>query len=64
MNGTLAEIVEAIKNVEKWAKPEGVPFDMTFAAMRPRIYKVPKGVGLIIGPFNVSPHTPVPAVIC
>ena len=45
----LAEITDVYNNVEKWAKDEGVPFDLSFALMKPKIRKVPKGVVLIIG---------------
>lgn len=54
LDGIALEVVEAYKNVARWAKPEGVPFDFRFFAMRPTIIKQPKGVALIIGPFNVS----------
>ncbi|KAG8992632.1 hypothetical protein FRB94_011418 [Tulasnella sp. JGI-2019a] len=52
INGTIGECIDAWKNVDKWAKPEGVPFDLTFGVMKPTIFKQPKGVGLVIGPFN------------
>lgn len=42
----------AYKNVAKWAKPEALPFDLTSTPMRPVIRKEPKGVVLIIAPFN------------
>jgi len=38
--------------VDKWAKPEKPPFTINGAPMRPVIYKEPKGVVLIISPFN------------
>ncbi|KAG9038256.1 hypothetical protein FRB95_002217 [Tulasnella sp. JGI-2019a] len=52
LHGTIGECVAAWKNVDKWAKPDGVPFHSTFSVMSPTIYKQPKGVGLVIGPFN------------
>ncbi|KAG8862640.1 hypothetical protein FRB96_001199 [Tulasnella sp. 330] len=52
LHGTISECIEAWKNVEKWAKPDSVPFSLNFGAMSPKIYKQPKGVGLVIGPFN------------
>ncbi|KAG8903586.1 hypothetical protein FRC01_009144, partial [Tulasnella sp. 417] len=51
-NGTLGEIVEAYHNVAKWSKPDSAPFDIQWFPMRPKVYKSPKGVALIIGPFN------------
>ncbi|EKM75339.1 hypothetical protein AGABI1DRAFT_46604 [Agaricus bisporus var. burnettii JB137-S8] len=38
--------------VDKWAKTERAPFSINGFAMRPVIYKEPKGVVLIISPFN------------
>ncbi|KAG8862645.1 hypothetical protein FRB96_001204 [Tulasnella sp. 330] len=52
IHGTINECIEAWKNVDNWAKPDSVPFDLNFGVMRPKIYKQPKGVGLVIGPFN------------
>ncbi|KAG8898463.1 hypothetical protein FRC01_010902, partial [Tulasnella sp. 417] len=54
--GTLGEIVEAYHNVAKWSKPQAAPFDIQWFPLRPKIYKSPKGVVLIIGPFNASPR--------
>ncbi|KAG8945726.1 hypothetical protein FRC04_000585 [Tulasnella sp. 424] len=51
-NGTLSEIIEAYKSVDKWTKPEKAPFDLQWFPLGPKIYKSPKGVVLIIGPFN------------
>ncbi|EJT97582.1 aldehyde dehydrogenase [Dacryopinax primogenitus] len=44
--------VYAIKNLRKWMKTEYAPMDMVTGILTPRITKDPKGVGLIIGPFN------------
>ena len=52
INPTVGDIKSTWANVEKWAKPERPPFSFTFSAMRPVIYKEPKGVVLIISPFN------------
>jgi len=46
------QILNAYQNVEKWTKPDGVPFDVNFFFMGPKILKEPKGTVLIIGPFN------------
>ena len=54
LNATITECITAYKNVDSWAKPSGVPLSMQFTAMKPSVYKQPKGVALIIGPFNVS----------
>jgi aldehyde dehydrogenase (NAD+) len=51
-SGTLKEVVNAYNNVEKWAKPEKLPFDLMTTPMRPVIRKEAKGVVLIIAPFN------------
>ncbi|CAL1698986.1 unnamed protein product [Somion occarium] len=52
INGTISEVQEAYKNVEKWSKPESPPFTLNWFFMRPKIRREPKGVVLIIGPFN------------
>jgi aldehyde dehydrogenase (NAD+) len=49
---TIAEVLTQIKNVEKWSKPSRPPFSFNFFPMRPLIRKEPKGVVLIISPFN------------
>jgi aldehyde dehydrogenase (NAD+) len=48
----ITEALTAYRNVEKWSKPEHPPFSLNFAAMRPVIRKEPKGLVLIITPFN------------
>ena len=50
--GTLSEAVDAYHNVAKWSKPESARWSFNFFAMRPTILKQPKGVVLIISPFN------------
>ncbi|EIW78299.1 NAD-dependent aldehyde dehydrogenase [Coniophora puteana RWD-64-598 SS2] len=49
---TLSDTKIAIDRVEKWARTERAPFSLNFAATRPVIRKEPKGVVLIIAPFN------------
>ncbi|KZT62365.1 aldehyde dehydrogenase [Calocera cornea HHB12733] len=44
--------IYALKNLHKWMKTDYAPFDMVSGPMRPRVTKEPKGVALIIGPFN------------
>lgn len=48
----LGDIAVTVKSLDKWAKPEGVPFDINWFAMKPKTHKVPKGTILIITPFN------------
>ncbi|KAG8744904.1 hypothetical protein FRC10_009274 [Ceratobasidium sp. 414] len=48
----IKEAVDVYKAVDKWAKTESAPFSLNFAAMKPVIRKEPKGVVLIISPFN------------
>ncbi|KZS97992.1 NAD-aldehyde dehydrogenase [Sistotremastrum niveocremeum HHB9708] len=52
LGGAIKEALTAYKNVEKWAKPESPPFSMDYFPMKPTIRKEPKGVVLIITPFN------------
>ncbi|KIK59512.1 hypothetical protein GYMLUDRAFT_44485 [Collybiopsis luxurians FD-317 M1] len=49
---TLGEIKTTLAGFEKWAKQESAPFSINFSAMRPVIRKEPKGVVLLISPFN------------
>ena len=42
----------AYDNVADWASSKRAPFDLSFRAMAPRVQSEPKGVVLIIGPFN------------
>lgn len=52
IGGTLSEAVDAYHNVAKWSKPESARWSFNFFAMKPTILKQPKGVVLIISPFN------------
>ena len=49
---TLTEAVNAYHNVAKWSKPESAPWSFNYFLMKPTIRKEPKGVVLIISPFN------------
>ncbi|KZT03863.1 aldehyde dehydrogenase [Laetiporus sulphureus 93-53] len=49
---TMAEIKEAYDSVEKWAATEKAPFNANWFAMSPATRKEPKGVVLIISPYN------------
>ena len=52
ITGTMLELKDVYNNFEEWSKPQSVPFSLAFAAMRPRVQRVPKGTVLIIAPFN------------
>ena len=49
---TLSEIKRQHNNVDKWAKPEKPPFNITWTPFRPTIAKEPKGTVLLVSPFN------------
>ena len=49
---TLSEAVHAYRDVAKWSKPESAPWSLDYFLMKPTIRKEPKGVVLIISPFN------------
>jgi aldehyde dehydrogenase (NAD+) len=49
---TLQEVRVTYNNVAKWAKTEYAPPSLVYGAMRPAVRKDPKGVVLIISPFN------------
>jgi len=49
---TAAEIEFTIKHIKRWAKPQRVPTPLVFTGSRCELRFEPKGVVLIIGPFN------------
>ncbi|KAK9895925.1 aldehyde dehydrogenase [Cystobasidium minutum MCA 4210] len=54
LSGILNEIIDAVHNVEKWAKPTRPKVSFDMALLKPTIYKEPKGVALIIGTWNYA----------
>ncbi|KAI0634448.1 NAD-dependent aldehyde dehydrogenase [Trametes polyzona] len=46
------EVRSCYDNVEKWSKPQKAEFNFNFFAMGPRTKAEPKGVVLLIAPFN------------
>ncbi|OBZ72483.1 Aldehyde dehydrogenase, dimeric NADP-preferring [Grifola frondosa] len=48
----LNEVRLAYDNVEKWAKQQSAPFSLSWFVMSPKLKAEPKGVILIIAPFN------------
>ncbi|PSS37509.1 hypothetical protein PHLCEN_2v716 [Hermanssonia centrifuga] len=52
ISAALSEAKDAYDNIEKWAKPEKARWDFNWFAMKPTIRKEPKGVVMIIAPFN------------
>ncbi|KAH9060604.1 NAD-aldehyde dehydrogenase [Lactarius vividus] len=52
IGGTLTETVNAYHKVAKWSKPERAAWSLNWFATKPTIRKEPKGVVLIISPFN------------
>lgn len=43
---------EAVANIYKWTKTTKPPFNLTWTPMNPCVRREPKGVVLIIVPFN------------
>ncbi|KIO24519.1 hypothetical protein M407DRAFT_76884 [Tulasnella calospora MUT 4182] len=52
VNSTVADLMYLYDNFEAWTKPEKPPFNFQFWALSPVIRRVPKGIVLVIGPFN------------
>lgn len=52
ISNTIAEAVNAYHNVAKWSKSERAPWSFNYFTMKPTVRKEPKGVVLIISPFN------------
>ncbi|KAI0750051.1 aldehyde dehydrogenase [Daedaleopsis nitida] len=46
------EVRMAYDNIEQWTKPESTKFSINWAPMRPKVVPEPKGVVLLISPFN------------
>ena len=46
------DVAKAYNSVEKWAAEQKAEFDLSFWAMGPKYRHEPKGVVLIIAPFN------------
>ncbi|KAG8892014.1 hypothetical protein FRC00_012804, partial [Tulasnella sp. 408] len=52
LNGAVMDLMHLHDNFETWAKPEKPGFNLKFWAFGPVIRRVPKGVVLVVGPFN------------
>ena len=52
LDATISDCKLAYDRVEKWARTEKAPFSLEFFATNPVIRKEPKGVVLLITPFN------------
>ena len=48
----LNDIKKTYYRIDKWVKPDSTPFSPLWAAVNPKIRKEPKGVVLIMAPFN------------
>jgi len=51
-NNCLKECADTVANIYKWTKPTKPPFNVTWTPMNPHLRHEPKGVVLIIVPFN------------
>ncbi|KAK7060129.1 Hexadecenal dehydrogenase [Paramarasmius palmivorus] len=58
----IGDIKNTYTNLDKWVKPEKPAFSLNWTPMRPIIYKEPKGVCLIISPFNYPVWLTVPVL--
>ncbi|KAI0709751.1 NAD-dependent aldehyde dehydrogenase [Earliella scabrosa] len=50
---TYKDVRLAYDNVEKWTRPQGIDFNLSYFAMGPKMKAEPKGVILIISAFNL-----------
>jgi acyl-CoA reductase-like NAD-dependent aldehyde dehydrogenase len=64
LDTTISDCKIAYDRVDKWARTEKAPFNITFAAFRPVIRKEPKGVVLSISPFNYPVWLTLSPVVC
>ncbi|KAJ6618864.1 NAD-aldehyde dehydrogenase [Mycena sp. CBHHK59/15] len=52
IGASISEVMDAYKNIDAWVKPEKPALAFNYMFMRPATHKEPKGVVLIISPFN------------
>ncbi|OBZ67696.1 Aldehyde dehydrogenase family 3 member H1 [Grifola frondosa] len=52
LSPVISEVRLAYDNVGKWANPQNAPFSINWFAMSPKLKAEPKGVVLLISPFN------------
>ena len=67
IGGTLLELKHAIKNVPKWVRPRKIRTPISQFKAAGRIHPEPKGVVLIIGPWNYPVNlilNPLVGAIC
>ncbi|PLW39495.1 hypothetical protein PCANC_16799 [Puccinia coronata f. sp. avenae] len=50
--GTRNEVLNALKNLKKWIKPQSVKTELTWLIAKPRISHEPKGIVAIFGAWN------------
>ena len=60
---SVTEIKHTYTHLDQWTKPEKAPFSLNWSAMRPVVYKEPKGVVLIISPFNYPVFLCIPVLV-
>lgn len=61
---TIQQVKSVYDGVEKWAKTEKAHFTFEWFAMSPAIRKEPKGLVLIISPFNFPLFTLFGPAVC
>ncbi|KAG8908245.1 hypothetical protein FRB99_008310 [Tulasnella sp. 403] len=58
-----AAVLDALSNIHKWTRTQNTPFNLNYYFMSPKVRQEPKGVVLIIGPFNYPLYaTVIPAI--
>ncbi|KAH9903141.1 NAD-dependent aldehyde dehydrogenase [Cubamyces lactineus] len=53
MTAVYMDVRLAYDNVEQWAKPQKADFNVNFFAMSPKLQAEPRGVVLLVAPFNL-----------
>jgi aldehyde dehydrogenase (NAD+) len=59
----LNECADAVANIYKWTKTSKPPFNLTWTPMNPYLRREPKGVVLVIIPFNVPLYLTVSPLV-
>ena len=61
---TYKDVRLAYDNVEKWTRPQGIDFNLSYFAMGPKMKAEPKGVILIISAFNLPVFLTLGPLVC
>ncbi|KAG8949956.1 hypothetical protein FRC00_007906 [Tulasnella sp. 408] len=59
-----AHIMHVLKHIDSWTQTKKAPFDIMWYVMSPKVRQEPRGVVLIIAPFNYPIYTSLMPMAC